>query len=201
MLGFGWRLLLLALGGLAGYGFAHGVTLDDLKSLVPRDEPGATAQAGTESAAAEPAEDCAPRLQATAASPGPDDPVSPPFGEETDIPPWNLSRDPQTPAEWYRAFATEARDDAKAGSAEERIAELIAESATPGLRTEYLRCATRFCAIAGYVDGATSFDACSIGGWIGGAAVFRGSLRYSCIDQEFDGRRRFLVFVDSAPTS
>lgn len=202
MLGIGWRLLLLALGGLAGYGLAYGVTLDDLKSLMPRDEPAAAAYVEAQVPAAVPEDDCPPPAVRTPGLPA-DGAATPsrPVGAETDILAWNSARDPQTPEEWYRAFAAETRDDARAGPAEERIAELLAESGTPGLRTEYLRCATRFCTIAGYVDDANAFDSCAIGGWIGGAAVFRGNLRYSCIDREEEGRRRFIVFIDSAPKS
>lgn len=218
MLGIGWRLLVLALGGLAGYGLAYGLTLNDLASFLTSEPEVAETAAAVH---AEPPEPVQSEPVQSSAHPGECEPLAGPHADGPDatgpdattgslvrresagnaLPRWTSSKDPQTPAEWYQAFASEVRDPALAGPAEDRIAELIAETATPGLRTEYLRCAARFCAIAGYVTSSNPFDSCVIGGWIGGAAVFRGNLRYSCIDQEYDGGRRFIVFVDSAPAS
>ena len=195
MLTNGWRIILLAIGGLAGYGLASGFALErpttpestktnaaPPAATVARETPGP----GCPTPAAEPA-----KAAATVD-------VTPP---DAAVPPWDPARDPDRPVDWYRAYASDVRDRSWAGPAERRIAETVAAAGIRGYYTEYLRCASRFCAVAGFVDPGNGFDSCAVGKGIAEGGVFRGDLRYSCVDQDRGTRRHFIVFVDTAPRS
>jgi len=191
----GWRVVLLAIGGLAGYGLASGFALE--RSATPDSTNTNVAPPAATVARETPAAEC-PTPPATAEKVDAMVDVAPP---DAVVPPWDPARDPDRPVDWYRAYSGDVRDRSWAGPAERRIAETVAAAGIRGYYTEYLRCASRFCAIAGFVDPGNGFDSCAVGEGIAEGGVFRGDLRYSCVDQDRGSRRHFIVFIDTAPRS
>jgi hypothetical protein len=208
MIGFGWRIVLLAFGGVAGFWIAaHGLSLP--ARLAAPDAPAASTPPPEEAAAdvAAPAvPDCPPPREvrparAAAAVPPPAMPVPPTALPDLYRPLVEARGDRATAGDWYQAFSNEARDAAWADPLEPQINDLIVASGVPGLQAEYVRCATRRCAIAGYVGVGQDFDSCSIGDWINRSALVRRDLSLTCIEDEIGGLKRFVVFIDAEPVT
>jgi|GEM_PF-2519894 len=193
MLTNGWRITLLAVGGLAGYTLAAGFA----PARVATVEPAATTTVAPPRVveAPGPETECPEPVPVVDEAPVPADDVSTPGS----LDPWDPAHDPDRPVDWYRAYSSDVRDRSWAAPSERRIAEEIAAAGIRGYYTEFLRCASRFCAVAGFVDPGAGFDSCAVGERIAEGGVFRGDLRYSCLDQDRGSRRHFIVFVDTAP--
>lgn len=192
MLTGGWRIVLLAIGGLAGFGLASGFALE---------RPTAAPAVAVTNTAPPAVVREVPALDCPAPAAGEPAVNSDATAQEAGLLPWDPARNPDRPVDWYRAYLGDVRDRSWAGPSERRIAETVAALGIRGYYTEYLRCASRFCAIAGFVDPGKGFDSCAVGRGIAEGGVFRGDLRYSCVDQDRGSRRHFIVFVDTAPRS
>lgn len=207
MIGIWLRILLLAGGGLGGYWLASPRAAEDTPSpavqlqstvvdAVSADEP--------KKFEVETAKACPPADQDEQETPDEQGARRPDLSElpETGLPPTYLGMMKPRPraysmADRYSAFVHEGRNAAWAEAIEARLYEAIASSGLQGIQAEYVRCGTRHCVIAGYVDPSVEHNGCEVMGAIGRADIFHDSYGSSCASTQVGGLGRFVSFIDS----